>query len=141
MNCLWCDSRIQETDAVCTRCGAPNKTEVVKISSQTMGQFLQQIENTQPSYTEVRGGIDGKLLYRYVHEEQKEYIRRELIQTDKNGYAIGFGEFPQKGIILINCDNGDSHVYENKHACLFDGKHNLGLEPNQHYEAIYQFLK
>jgi predicted amidophosphoribosyltransferase len=74
MNCEYCSSGISGKDNVCSRCGAPNEEYCEHDnengnSSQPFGEFIRQIENTEPAtyYHE-------SLFEKYISAPLKNYI-------------------------------------------------------------------
>ena len=58
--CSHCQSGIDKSDKVCSRCGAPNENykQVVVEKRETWGEFIRQIENTEPSKILIDAEID-----------------------------------------------------------------------------------
>jgi hypothetical protein len=84
MKCEYCSSGIKKVDKVCSRCGAPNEEydehdNKHRDRSQSFGEFIKQIENTEPA-----SWHDESFLEKYLinplenYANKKDFILEEI---------------------------------------------------------------
>jgi hypothetical protein len=110
--CLHCQSGIDKSDKVCSRCGAPNENYKQEVKrNETWGELIRTIENTEPCQILLDASI----------QHEKKYLEKYLIDIEDEISQLSFDNSFESNKKKLGLQNQMSKIIET----LFPSKNNL----------------